>query len=92
MQGKQPRQEPSNHYNVHPVLLSKTELGWLRGEFKVSKLFEYQLRSRIRKKVQTLVDVELPLLIQTQFIKNDNNIGLDGIWRRELLKPWLKPW
>jgi hypothetical protein len=18
--------------------------------------------------------------------------GLDGIWRRELLKPWLKPW
>ena len=61
---------------VKKLLLSKTELKWLRGEINVSRIFEYQIRSRIKKKVRTLVDVELPLLTQTQFIKCDNNTGL----------------
>ena len=55
------------------MLLSKTELKWLRGEINVSRLFEYQIRSRIKKKVQTLIDLELPLLIQTDFINYSNN-------------------
>lgn len=58
---------------VKKVLPSKTGLKWLRG---VSRLFEYQIRSRIKKKVQTLIDLELPLLIQTSFMNYENNTGL----------------
>lgn len=61
---------------VKKVLPSKTGLKWLRGEINVSRLFEYQIRSRIKKKVQTLIDLELPLLIQTSFMNYENNTGL----------------
>lgn len=58
---------------VKKVLPSKTGLKWLRGEINVSRLFEYQIRSRIKK---TLIDLELPLLIQTSFMNYENNTGL----------------
>jgi hypothetical protein len=77
MQHKQPRQDQRDQDRiVNTVLLSKTELQWLLGEVKVSKFFEYQIRSRIKKKVQTLIDLELPLLIQAHFINFENNTGL----------------
>ena len=58
---------------VKKVLPSKTGLKWLRGEINVSRLFEDQIRSRIKK---TLIDLELPLLIQTSFMNYENNTGL----------------
>jgi hypothetical protein len=53
---------------LNGVLLSRTEIQWLLGKIKVSKLFEYQLKSRIKKKVQSLMELELPLLVKTNFI------------------------
>jgi hypothetical protein len=61
--------------DISPVLLSKTELHTLLGETKVSKLFDYQIRSRIKKKVKTLMVLELPLLVKSNFI--DNSLGRD---------------
>jgi hypothetical protein len=64
---------------LNPVLLSKTEIQWLLGKAKVSKLFEYQLKSRIKKKVQSLMELELPLLVKTNFVNyyGDSQRGWD---------------
>ena len=48
---------------------STTETEWLlRKTQNPSKSFEYKMRSTIRKKLQTLVEMELPLLIKNNFI------------------------
>ena len=64
---------------LNPVLLSKTEMQWLLGKIKVSKLFEYQLKSRIKRKVRSLMELELPLLVKTNFIDycDDSRLGWD---------------
>jgi hypothetical protein len=43
-------------------LLSKSEVLYLQGQNKVSKSYEYKLRSVIMKKVANLLDKEVPLL------------------------------
>ncbi len=43
-------------------MLSKTEVLYLSGQMKVSKSYEYKLKSIIRKKISNLLDKELPLL------------------------------
>jgi hypothetical protein len=43
-------------------LLSKSEIQFLQGHKKVSKSYEYKLRSIIRKKIFRLLDKDLPLL------------------------------
>jgi hypothetical protein len=63
---------------LNPVLLSKTEIQWLLGKIKVSKVFEYQLKSRIKKKVQSLMELELPLLVKTNFIDCYDGSQLGG--------------
>jgi len=57
---------------LRPALLSKTEPGWLRNDINVSKSFEYEIRSSIRKKIQTLTELALPLLVKNNFFVNDN--------------------
>jgi hypothetical protein len=44
------------------AILSKTELLFLQGQKKVSKSYEYKLKSVIRKKLSKLVDKEIPLI------------------------------
>ncbi len=43
-------------------LLSKSEIQFLQGQKKVSKSYEYKLKSILKKKLAKLVDNELPLL------------------------------
>jgi len=43
-------------------LLSKSEVLYLQGKKKVSKSYEYKLKSVIRKKMAHLLDKEVPLL------------------------------
>jgi hypothetical protein len=58
--------------SLRPALLSKTEIGWLRDYIKVSKSFEYKIKSSIRRKVQTLTELELPLLVKNNFFASDD--------------------
>ena len=51
-----------------PSLLTKTELEWLMGKKKVSKVYEYRIRCDIKKKLQVFQTSELPLLIQNGFL------------------------
>ncbi len=43
-------------------LLSKSEIQYLQGQKKVSRSYEYKLKSIIKKKVSNLMDKEIPLL------------------------------
>jgi hypothetical protein len=45
------------------ALLTKRELDWVSGNTEgISKSFEYKLKSTIRKKIQTFIEIELPYL------------------------------
>jgi hypothetical protein len=61
------------------ALLTRTERDWLLGKTDVSKPYEYRLRSGIRKKIQILTDIELPLLMKSDFLiscyESDNSLG-----------------
>jgi hypothetical protein len=48
--------------------MTSTELEWLRGKKKVSKVYQYRIRSDIKKKLQVFQLSELPLLAQNGFI------------------------
>jgi hypothetical protein len=58
--------------NFQPVLLSNSELQWLLGDTNVSKSFEYKIKSNIKRKIQTLTKLELPLLVKNNFFVNDD--------------------
>jgi hypothetical protein len=73
---QQQQQQKTN--DIKPVLLSKTELHWLLGDIKVSKSFEYKIISSIRRKTQTLAELELPLLVKNNFF-SDYYYHYDGI-------------
>src|SRR5919197_2360927 len=75
---------PEIDNTLNPALLSKTELHWLQNDIKVSKSFEYKIKSSIKKKVQTLTELELPLLVKNNFFVNYNYnhcIDDDGLGR-----------
>src|SRR5919199_3276745 len=73
--------------NFKPILLSKSELHWLLGDINVSKSFEYKIKSSIKRKIQILTELELPLLVKNNFFVNDDynhDIDDDGRLGRDL--------
>jgi hypothetical protein len=50
-----------------PALLTRTEIEWLLGNVKVSKTYEYRIKSDIKKKVKTFTEIEIPLLVKKGF-------------------------
>jgi hypothetical protein len=69
--------------NMRPVLLSRSELQWLLGNTRV---FEYKMLSNIRRKIQALTAIELPLLIKHNLV----SYQLDGKPGRDL-EPIMAP-
>jgi hypothetical protein len=61
--------------DASPALLTKTELEWLRGDIKVSKVYEYRIKSDIKKKLQTFQQLELPLLMRNGFISSNGDLS-----------------
>jgi hypothetical protein len=47
---------------IQPALLTRSEIDWLLGNKEVSKLYERKLRYSIKKKIETLTELEIPLL------------------------------
>ena len=50
---------------IKHALLTNTELEWLLGRIKVSKQYEYRIKSDIRKKVKIFQELELPILLHS---------------------------
>jgi hypothetical protein len=54
--------------NKNIALLTRKEGDWLLGKLNLSKSYEYRLKSSIKRKIQTFVNVEFPLLIKNLII------------------------
>jgi hypothetical protein len=65
-QGPQQKDFCDNKKNI--ALLTRKERDWSLGNLDVSKSYEYKLKSGIKRKIQTLVNLELPLLIKNSLI------------------------
>ncbi len=62
--------QTDNRDNTNIALLTRKERDWLLGNpgLNLSKSYKYKLKSRIKKKVQTFVDFEIPLLIKNNLL------------------------
>ena len=56
------------------AILTRGETEWLNGSKYVSKTHEYKMKSTIRKKLDSLVNIELPLIEKSGFFYNDLTI------------------
>ncbi len=72
--------------DIKPALLTRTETEWLLDNLKISKAYEYRIKSDIKKKLNTFTEIEIPLLIQKGFIDSrdlsnhpQNLIGIASI-------------
>ena len=52
---------------IQPALLTRSEIDWLLGNKEVSKLYERKIRYSIKKKIETLTELEIPLLVDRGF-------------------------
>ena len=60
-----------SYTTIEPALLTRTEIDWLLGKIKVSKSYEYKLKSSIKRKIKNFRNLELPLLAKKGFISHD---------------------
>jgi hypothetical protein len=58
----------------NPALLTKTELQWLNGNIQLSYAYQRKIKSDIKKKVRTLQELELPLLMEKGFILQNTGV------------------
>ena len=68
MQSEEGTQEPPQiGYcdNQNIAILTRKERDWLLGKLDLSKSYEYRLKSSIKKKLQTFMHAELPLLFKS---------------------------
>jgi hypothetical protein len=72
MQSKEEKQQQGDK-DFQTALLTNTELQWLLGNIHVSKSFEHKMKSSIRRKIQTLTEIELPLLFKNNFVCYDED-------------------
>jgi hypothetical protein len=63
----------------NPALLSRSELQWLLGKSSASKTFQYKMLSNIRRKIQALVDIDLPLLMKNNLLSFELGRDLEPI-------------
>jgi hypothetical protein len=61
---------------IQPALLTRSEIEWLLGNKEVSKLYERKIRCSIKKKIETLTELEIPLLVDRGFSVTTHGNGL----------------
>lgn len=67
-----------SYTTIEPALLTRTEIDWLLGKIKVSKSYEYKLKSSIKRKIKDFTNLELPLLKKTGLIPHDLDLTVFG--------------
>jgi hypothetical protein len=61
-------EEQQNNNAFKPALLTRTEIEWLLGKYHGSRKFEKTMRYRIRQKIKSLIDYEIPMLVDKDFL------------------------
>jgi hypothetical protein len=57
---------------IHTSLLTRSEFDWLLGNnMTISKSYQYKMKSTIRRKWQTFLNLEFPLLQKSGIISGD---------------------
>ena len=75
---------------IQPALLTRAEIDWLLGNKEVSKLYERKIRYSIKKKIETLTELEIPLLTHRGFnVTTYSNGIITGSNAAELEEPSL---
>ena len=75
---------------IQPALLTRSEIDWLLGNKEVSKLYERKIRYSIKKKIETLTELEIPLLMHRGFnVTTYSNTVTTGGNAAELEEPSL---
>ncbi len=74
-------------YNqIHNLLKSMVSTESLLGKKQVSKAYEYYLKHSIKEKLQTLTELELPLLIERGMIQDNLDLS---VYSKNLSANWL---
>ena len=55
---------------IQSALLTRTETEWLLNNVKISKAYEYRIKSDIKRKLKAFTELEVPLLIEKGFLNN----------------------
>ena len=75
---------------IQPELLTRAEIDWLLSNKEVSKLYERKIRYSIKKKIETLTELEIPLLMHRGFnVTTYSNTVTTGGNAAELEEPSL---
>ncbi len=86
---------------IQPALLTRSEIEWPLGNKEVSKLYERKIRCSIKKKIETLTELEIPLLVDMGFSVttrgngvtiggNASGLGEDSLVGHGIANPHLK--
>lgn len=62
--------------DIKPALLTRSEIDWLLGKKNVSKAYEYYLRHSIKRKLQSLTELELPILKEKGLLDNSLDLSV----------------
>jgi hypothetical protein len=83
-----------NKSERQPALLTRKEIEWLLNNSRISKAYEYRMKSNIRKKLRIFAELEFPLIQKsgifpesltvfgkdlTTFSKEDNPLNTSNI-------------
>jgi hypothetical protein len=52
---------------IKPALLTRSVIDWLLGNKQVSKIYERKIRHAIKRKIETITELEIPLLMNRGF-------------------------
>jgi hypothetical protein len=57
---------------IRPALLTRSEINWLCGNSpNISKSYEYKMKSIIRKKIESFLNLELPLIQKSEMFSDN---------------------
>ena len=61
---------------IQPALLTRSEIEWQLGNKEVSNSYERKIRCSIKKKIETLTELEIPLLVDKGFSVTTHGNGV----------------
>ena len=65
---------------IYPSFLTKSELDWLLGNnISISKTYQYKMKSSIKRKWHTFLNLELPLLQKSGIISDNLTVFGKGL-------------
>jgi hypothetical protein len=75
-----------NKGSIQPALLTRTEIKWLQGKKEVAPAYSRKMRFMIHKKIDTLTNLEIPLLRSKGFSVTIDSNGVTAYGNSMILE------